>query len=442
MVALGAAETVTDVSVIVPVYNKGPYLPELIDSLQQQTHDSFDVWLIDDGSTDGSELLCDRIAASDVRFHVIHQENSGWPGRPRNVGIQASSGRYLFFADADDWCEPTLLADLVAYADEHTSDVVLPAVLAEGHAWTSREPVLENTVDVDPREAFLSLTPHKLFRRTYFEGLGLRFTEDKVPLEDGRLVAKAYVGGGRISRCGQRLGYHYMGRDGTNISYAPRDPAAHLGSLISICESARQVPEHADEIIVDMYRRKLLRYLGPNFLPRLPDDLADGYVRASAEFARRYIPAELESALSPWTRLASRTARFNSPDLSKALVLARVEESVPAERKDGHWFVGPVNADDVVTVRAKVKSVPGGPVRALAKPAWIRPASPRLELRTADGEIDLDASLSPAVPPEGPGLVFACWNDLSVPVSYAGDEVIADGLRYWSDDGQLAVSGA
>lgn len=441
--AVGAAAAVIDVSVIVPVYNKGRYLPELLESLQRQTSDSFDVWLVDDGSTDGSETQCDKIAASDARFHVIHQENSGWPGKPRNVGIDASSGRYMFFADADDWCEPTLLADLVAYADEHASDIVLPSVVAEGHAWSSREPVMENAENVDLREAFLSLTPHKLFRRSYFEGLGLRFTEDKVPLEDGRLVAKAYVGGGRISRCGQNLGYHYMGRDGTNISYAPRDPAAHLGSLISICESAREAPEHSDEIIVDMYRRKLLRYLGPNFLPRLPDDLAEGYVRATAEFARRYIPAELESTLTAWTRLASRTARLDSLELSRALVQARVESAVPAERKDGHWFIGPVPADDVVNVRAKIKNLPAGPVRIVVKPDWVRAASPRLEVQGDAGSVvALAADLTPVEPVTEPGEVHACWGDLTVPVAYAGEEILSDGLRFGSRDGWLTVSPA
>jgi glycosyltransferase involved in cell wall biosynthesis len=82
-VAVRIAAAVTDVSVIVPVFNKGPYLPELIESLRRQTSDSFEVWLVDDGSTDGSERLCDETADADEHFHVIHQPNSGWPGRPR-----------------------------------------------------------------------------------------------------------------------------------------------------------------------------------------------------------------------------------------------------------------------------------------------------------------------------------------------------------------------
>jgi glycosyltransferase involved in cell wall biosynthesis len=434
---------VIDVSVIVPVFNKAPYLPELLESLRRQTSDSFDVWLIDDGSTDGSQRLCDEIATADDRFHVIHQPNSGWPGRPRNVGIDVSQSTYLFFADADDWCEPTLLADLVDFAGQHASDVVLPAVLSEGHTYTAREPVFEGAVDLDPREAFLSLTPHKLFRRAYFEALGLRFTEDRVPLEDGQLVARAYVGGGRISRFGDRLGYHYMGREGTNISYAPRDPLAHGRSVADIMESARQVPEHSDEIIVDLYRRKLLRYLGPKYLPNMPPERQAGYVEATAEIAAEFIPAELESHLTPWPRLSSRTARLRDTGISLALAQARAEGLVPAERSNGHWFVGPVPADDIVVVRPKVRKDASKGVRVITRPDWLRISAPRLEFHVDDRVVPSDDNLRPQQRLNGPALAFACWDDLAVPVEYDGEPLVINRLHYGTDgNGRLLVTGA
>ncbi len=432
----------TDVSVIVPVFNKGPYLPELIESLRRQTSDSFDVWLVDDGSTDGSERLCDETADADEHFHVIHQPNSGWPGRPRNVGVDLSESRYLFFADADDWCEPTLLADLVAFADEHASDVVLPAVLAEGHSYTTREPVFETAIDLDPREAFHSLTPHKLFRRAYFEGLGLRFTEERVPLEDGQLVARTYVGGGRISRFGGRLGYHYMGREGTNISYAPRDPLAHGRSVADIMGSARRVPEYADEIIVDLYRRKLLRYLGPRYLPGMPPERQSAYVEATAEIAAEFIPVELESTLTPWPRLSSRTARLRSPEISVALAQARADELVPAERTNGHWFIGPVPADDIVVVRPKARRTPTKGVRVSVKPDWLRVSAPRLEFHVDGRVVPSDDALRPQQRLGGEARAFACWDELAVPVTYDGEPVVVNRLQYAAGaDGQLVVTG-
>lgn len=442
MVAIGIAPAVIDVSVVVPVYNKGQYLSELIDSLRAQTSDSFEVWLVDDGSTDGSQRLCDEATAADPRFHVIHQANSGWPGRPRNTGIEASTGRYLFFADADDWCEPTLLADVVGFADTHHSDVVLPAVLSEGHAYATREPVLHNAIDVDPREAFLSLTPHKLFRRTYFDGLGLRFTEESVPLEDGRLVARAYVGGGRISRFGDRLGYHYMGREGTNISYGPRDPAAHGRSVADIMRSARKMPEFANEIVVDLYRRKLLRYLGPRHLPHMAPERRAGYVAAAASIAQQFIPAQLESTLAPWPRLASRTVRLRSPEISAALAQARAEGLVPAERANGHWFIGPVAADDIVVVRPKAHKVIDRGVRVVTKPDWLRVSAPRLEYHIDGRVLGADEDMRPQGRLGGEAAAFACWDDLEVPVAYDGEPAVINRIQYRAgEDGQLLVSG-
>ncbi len=430
-----------DVSVIVPVFNKAPYLPELLDSLRRQTSGSFDVWLVDDGSTDGSERLCDETAAADARFHVIHQPNSGWPGRPRNVGIDVSESRYLFFADADDWCEPTLLADLVEFADEHASDVVLPAVISEGHSYTAREPVYQSAVDLDPREAFLSLTPHKLFRRAYFDALGLRFTEDRVPLEDGQLVARAYVGGGRISRFGDRLGYHYMGREGTNISYAPRDPLAHGRSVADIMRSAGRVPGLADEIITDLYRRKLLRYLGPRYLPGMPPERQAAYVQATAEVAAEFISAPMESTLTAWPRLASRTARLGDTGISVALAQARAEDLVPAERNNGHWFIGPVAADDIVVVRPKARKVPSKGVRVVVRPEWLRITAARLEFHVDQTVVPADDTLTPLRPLSGPAGVYACWDELRVPVTYDGDPVVSNGLSFTADaDGHLVVA--
>lgn len=432
-----------DVSVIVPVFNKGPYLPELIGSLRRQTSLSFDVWLIDDGSDDGSERICDEAAAADPRFHVIHQENSGWPGRPRNVGIEASDSRYLFFADADDWCEPTLLSDLVGFADEHASDVVLPAVLSEGHAYAAREPVMTNAIDLDPQEAFLSLTPHKLFRRTYYEGLGLRFTEEKVPLEDGQLVAQAYVGGGRISRFGERLGYHYMGREGTNISYAPRDPGAHSHSIATIMRSVRQLPsEVADEIIVDMYRRKMLRYLGPNYLPRMTEDRQRGWVLGTAAIAEHFIPMQLEATLTAWPRLASRTARLREPELSVALAHARLEGAVPAERVNGHWFIGPVTVDDIVGVKVRGKKVISRGVRVVCRPEWVSVRSPRLEIVVGSDRYPLVEMMRPTLSVPSAGPVVAAWDDVVVPVEYDGEDCLHQGLRLRADGGRLVAGPA
>ena len=90
------------ISVIVPVYNVVSYLDECVASIVAQTYKAWECILVDDGSVDGSDVLCDEWAKKDVRIRVIHQENSG-VSKARNRGIEDSRGEYIVFVDSDDW---------------------------------------------------------------------------------------------------------------------------------------------------------------------------------------------------------------------------------------------------------------------------------------------------------------------------------------------------
>lgn len=89
------------VSVVIPVYNVKPYLERCVKSVLRQTYKDLEIILVDDGSTDGSNELCDELAVSDERIIVIHQENQGLSGA-RNTGICRAKGEYVIFLDSDD----------------------------------------------------------------------------------------------------------------------------------------------------------------------------------------------------------------------------------------------------------------------------------------------------------------------------------------------------
>lgn len=88
-------------SIIIPVYNVGKYLEECIDSILSQTFTDWELIMVDDGSTDGSQAICDRYSDKDTRITVIHIPNSG-QSKARNVGIKKASGKFISFVDSDD----------------------------------------------------------------------------------------------------------------------------------------------------------------------------------------------------------------------------------------------------------------------------------------------------------------------------------------------------
>ena len=100
------------VSVVVAVYNPGPYLRPLLHALdrQQPPTDGFEAVLVDDGSTDGSGELLERWARTRAWAVVVRQPNSGWPSRPRNAGIDRARGEFVLFVDHDDWIADDALA--------------------------------------------------------------------------------------------------------------------------------------------------------------------------------------------------------------------------------------------------------------------------------------------------------------------------------------------
>ena len=128
MSALSAETNPTEskpaVSVIVPVYNVEPYLRRCIDSLIKQTLQNIEIILIDDGSTDGCEAICDEYAANDARVRVVHQENVGL-SEARNAGIDRARADYLMFVDGDDWVEPEFCEFPWMLAKKHKADSVM-----------------------------------------------------------------------------------------------------------------------------------------------------------------------------------------------------------------------------------------------------------------------------------------------------------------------------
>ena len=99
------------ISVIIPIYNAAPYLPEMLQSLLEQTERDLEILLINDGSTDSSADICKAAAQEDVRIRYVFQQNAG-VSAARNHALTLAKGEYIAFLDADDRIDPNYFEQL------------------------------------------------------------------------------------------------------------------------------------------------------------------------------------------------------------------------------------------------------------------------------------------------------------------------------------------
>src|SRR5947209_14845994 len=108
------------VSVIVPLYNKARYIGRCLDAIDGQTEGSFEVIVVDDGSTDGGEKLVEK--RGDPRVRLVSQENAG-PGAARNHGARLAQSPVVAFLDADDAWDRDYLRESLAWMNRTGPDV-------------------------------------------------------------------------------------------------------------------------------------------------------------------------------------------------------------------------------------------------------------------------------------------------------------------------------
>ena len=110
-------------SVIVPMYNAEKYFDKCIKSITSQYYKNIEIILVDDGSTDNTNMLCEQYAKKDSRIIVIHQTNMG-QNQARMSGLTKSKGEYITFVDADDWILPQIFRDLLVFFENDEIDIV------------------------------------------------------------------------------------------------------------------------------------------------------------------------------------------------------------------------------------------------------------------------------------------------------------------------------
>ena len=105
-------------SVIIPLYNKVPYVSKAIGSVLSQTYGDYELVIMDDGSMDGSFDTAQKVIEGHEHCYLYRQQNTG-VSMARNNAVALSQGEYLCFLDADDWWEPTFLEEMSKLTEEY-----------------------------------------------------------------------------------------------------------------------------------------------------------------------------------------------------------------------------------------------------------------------------------------------------------------------------------
>ena len=208
------------VSVVVPIYNKAPFLTDALRSFERQTYGSVEWVLVDDGSTDASGDICRSWKPGHGSARFLQKENGG-ASSARNEGLRHARGEYVLFWDADDAQDPNAIEKMVAAALAAHADVAVSAIrrieqdgrevdlfTCEEHKSCAEEALsewLRGKVSTGPVT--------KLVRRSVLEDNAIGF-EEGVINEDVMWTAEVLCSAETVVFLGEPL-YHYISRPGS-----------------------------------------------------------------------------------------------------------------------------------------------------------------------------------------------------------------------------------
>lgn len=219
------------VSVIIPVYNVEKYIKRCVVSVLSQTYTNLEIWLVDDGSTDGSPAICDELALMDERIKVIHKQNGGLSDA-RNTALDLMTGEYVTFVDSDDAIHISMVERLISIAIKEKAEIVSAKLVK----WMG-DSIADETVQFNETSSELELYRDekvfeplfnryelqtvtacgKLYSTKVFENT--KFTVGKIH-EDEFIIHHLLGNAKVVVMCNEALYYHFYRNDSiTNSKY-------------------------------------------------------------------------------------------------------------------------------------------------------------------------------------------------------------------------------
>ena len=366
------------VSVVVPTHNTGETVLAGLRSFLQQSmsRSEFEVVYVDDGSSDDTvSLLRSEIAAlgAEASVRVIPTTNSGWPGRPRNIGMDAARGEFVHFVDDDDWLAPEALERTYARAKETGADIVIGRMA--GHGRRAPRALFEKPVtsaDLRSDTALLaSMTVHKLFRRDFLRDNALRFAEGRVRLEDHMFTLRAFLLTDRVATVHDYTCYHWVRHRGEdhNISYGTIEPGPYIDSVRKVLAvldapgTAVAPGRHRHRLAANWYGKKALARLSGQSLLDQPGHRRAEWIAAVGELAAE-MPRQADAALPTRLRIVAALARHQDRELLEKHAEFEAGVDQRPRVRSAEW------RDGQLTVRCAARLVRRRGKRSLHRGSW------------------------------------------------------------------------
>lgn len=232
------------VSIVVPVYNAEKYLDQCVTSIMGQTYRHLEIILVNDGSTDHSLEICRKYAETDERITVVEQINQGVV-KARKTGVEAATGDFIGWADADDWMESGYIEGLVRLQEESNADIV---AATHFHDIGSDSRLIKNGVDTgiyDVKQLLpvilytgeffeYGITPQlytKLFRADILKKTQFMVADNIIAGDDAAVVYPSLLMAEKV--CVSNItGYHYVQHPASITKTGFSDEPARIRMLI------------------------------------------------------------------------------------------------------------------------------------------------------------------------------------------------------------------
>lgn len=214
-----------DVSIIVPVYNRENLIKPCIESINSQTYDKskWEVIFVDDASKDKTIETIETLIDKNINYRILKRPiGSGNASAPRNEGIKASLGKYVFFLDSDDYVDSQLLENGMAIALKNDSDIVYVKVKALGRHMTAKSFSKGNVDDANPVKDHIvrTLAPFKFVKREILSNNNILFIPSIVKAEDQIFFIQSLSKSKKVSILADKEYYFQQAHDGEHLSKA------------------------------------------------------------------------------------------------------------------------------------------------------------------------------------------------------------------------------